>query len=234
MLLGGVFVIVAAIVRICMSLQAEPSTVNINRWGIRETIAGILAINTPIIRPILSKAFWSGGPVSASGGSHSTPSALGKSKFGDAFRPGRRSKDAFEMLDPPHFHPDSKSGGTNTTIKAYGAEGLDGGDSERDVSDTASEDFIIQKNYAGKSPHSAAAEQQQRRPRAADMDIERGRIGVGRQSPEPLGGINVTTTYSVRPTSLNGDDYAVPDFMRSAGTSSPAPAELDGRMRDGR
>ena len=48
---SGIFVIAAALLRIIMTLKANPSALNVNRWGVRETIAGIVAINVPIIRP---------------------------------------------------------------------------------------------------------------------------------------------------------------------------------------
>lgn len=51
MLCSGIFVITAAIVRIVETLSAHPSVLNVNRWGIRETIAGVIAINIPILRP---------------------------------------------------------------------------------------------------------------------------------------------------------------------------------------
>jgi len=51
LLSSGIFVITAALVRIVMSLKAHPSALTINRWGVRETIAGIIAVNIPIVRP---------------------------------------------------------------------------------------------------------------------------------------------------------------------------------------
>jgi hypothetical protein len=54
LLSSGVFVITAAIVRIVMTLKAHPSALTINRWGVRETIAGIIAVNAPIIKPCKS------------------------------------------------------------------------------------------------------------------------------------------------------------------------------------
>lgn len=51
MLCSGMFVIAAALIRITMTLVGDPSALNINRWGVRETIAGIIAVNVPIIRP---------------------------------------------------------------------------------------------------------------------------------------------------------------------------------------
>lgn len=63
LLFPGVFVIAAAVVRVVMSLQASPSAVNINRWGVRETLAGIIAVNIPILRPILRRSFWRRGAM---------------------------------------------------------------------------------------------------------------------------------------------------------------------------
>ncbi|THW61178.1 hypothetical protein D6D20_05235 [Aureobasidium pullulans] len=55
---SGLFVIVAAIIRVVLSLDAAPSAANINGWGVRETFIGIFTINVPILRPIFSRAFW--------------------------------------------------------------------------------------------------------------------------------------------------------------------------------
>lgn len=62
LLSSGIFVITAAIIRVVYSLDAHPSAANINRWGTRETIIGIFATNIPIIRPMISRAFWTWGP----------------------------------------------------------------------------------------------------------------------------------------------------------------------------
>ncbi|KAF2764939.1 hypothetical protein EJ03DRAFT_355312 [Teratosphaeria nubilosa] len=60
LLSSGVFVITAALVRIVMTLKSHPSALTINRWGVRETVAGIIAVNAPIIRPLFSRSFWNG------------------------------------------------------------------------------------------------------------------------------------------------------------------------------
>lgn len=60
LLSSGIFVITAAIIRIVITLGSTPSGININRWGVRETIVGIIAVNAPILRPLFSKAFWTG------------------------------------------------------------------------------------------------------------------------------------------------------------------------------
>ncbi|KAF2008696.1 hypothetical protein BU24DRAFT_381647 [Aaosphaeria arxii CBS 175.79] len=62
---SGLFVITAAIVRAVLTLGSTPSGLNINRWGVRETIVGILTVNLPILRPMFKRSFWrSGGYVS--------------------------------------------------------------------------------------------------------------------------------------------------------------------------
>ena len=58
LLSSGIFVITAAIIRIAVTLGTAPSALTINRWGVRETIVGILAVNAPILRPLFSKTFW--------------------------------------------------------------------------------------------------------------------------------------------------------------------------------
>jgi hypothetical protein len=53
------FVIAAAIIRVVLTLGSNPSATNINRWGVRETIVGIITINAPILRPMFRRQFWS-------------------------------------------------------------------------------------------------------------------------------------------------------------------------------
>lgn len=45
LLSSGLFVIAAAIIRAVLTLGSAPSGLNINRWGVRETIVGILTVN---------------------------------------------------------------------------------------------------------------------------------------------------------------------------------------------
>ncbi|KAG9251586.1 uncharacterized protein F5Z01DRAFT_271501 [Emericellopsis atlantica] len=59
LLSSGAFVIAAAIIRVVLTTSANPSSVSINSWGVRETIVGILTVNIPILRPIASREFWS-------------------------------------------------------------------------------------------------------------------------------------------------------------------------------
>ncbi|KAG8159505.1 hypothetical protein KVR01_010142 [Diaporthe batatas] len=56
------FVISAAVVRAKFTIAAAPSVTAINRWGFRETGAGMIVVNAPVVMPIFSKAFWKRGP----------------------------------------------------------------------------------------------------------------------------------------------------------------------------
>lgn len=58
LLCSGIFVTTAALTSLFMSLTDPDSTININLWGTREEIAGIAAVNAPIIRPLFRRAFW--------------------------------------------------------------------------------------------------------------------------------------------------------------------------------
>jgi hypothetical protein len=49
-----------------MTLGTHPSALNVNRWGVRETIVGIITVNIPILRPIVSRSFWRRSPRSSS------------------------------------------------------------------------------------------------------------------------------------------------------------------------
>lgn len=68
LLSSGVFVISAAIIRVVSTLVANPSALTINRWGVRETIVGIIAVNAPISPPLFRKSFWRKGKVAHGSG----------------------------------------------------------------------------------------------------------------------------------------------------------------------
>lgn len=76
LLSSGIFVIAATLIRIVSTLVAHPSALTINRWGVRETLVGVIAVNAPILRPIFSKTFWRHG---ARTGSYQGPSSVGLS-----------------------------------------------------------------------------------------------------------------------------------------------------------
>ncbi|GAB7357646.1 hypothetical protein MBLNU459_g0142t1 [Dothideomycetes sp. NU459] len=74
---SGVFVIAAAIIRAVLSLDTVPSASNINRWGVRETIIGLITVNVPVLRPLFSRAFWKWGPYDPSASKHHNTSSYG-------------------------------------------------------------------------------------------------------------------------------------------------------------
>ncbi|KAH8672650.1 hypothetical protein BGZ60DRAFT_282835 [Tricladium varicosporioides] len=70
LLCSGTFVIAAAIIRVVLTLGSNPSALNINRWGVRETIVGIITINLPILKPLFNPSFWSTSSFKSSSLSH--------------------------------------------------------------------------------------------------------------------------------------------------------------------
>jgi hypothetical protein len=72
LLCSGLFVITAAIIRVVLTLGANASALNINRWGVRETIVGIVTINLPILKSLFNKSFWSPSSFKSSSFSHGT------------------------------------------------------------------------------------------------------------------------------------------------------------------
>ncbi|KAM0544877.1 hypothetical protein ACHAPJ_011622 [Fusarium lateritium] len=72
LLSSGAFVIAAAIIRVVLTLSANPSALTVNAWGVRETIVGIITVNIPILRPMFSRSFWSLQPASQLSSSYRT------------------------------------------------------------------------------------------------------------------------------------------------------------------
>jgi hypothetical protein len=66
LLCSGLFVIAAAIIRAVLTLGTTPSGLNINRWGVRETFVGIIAVNSPILRLLFNRSFWFNGAYQGS------------------------------------------------------------------------------------------------------------------------------------------------------------------------
>lgn len=82
LLSSGVFVISAAVVRAVLTLGAAPSALNINRWGVRETIIGLLTVNVPILKPLFSVAFWRLGPYRPTASKNASSGGGGTSSAG--------------------------------------------------------------------------------------------------------------------------------------------------------
>jgi hypothetical protein len=139
LLFPGVFVIAAALIRVIMSLEARPSALNINRWGVRETIAGIIAVNIPILRPILRASFWTPGPVTSQTSNSYTSSTQGKKTATSSLATSHHARPYMsydvEKQDAPI------KGGTAIELKDLASERSN--DSGR--SRTDSEEFIIEQ-----------------------------------------------------------------------------------------
>jgi hypothetical protein len=67
----GLFMIAAAITRVVLSL-IEPGSLKTDRWGVRESVVGIVAANVPILRPLWSKAFWSRNSIQSTSWTYGT------------------------------------------------------------------------------------------------------------------------------------------------------------------
>ncbi|KAL1642963.1 hypothetical protein SLS58_005205 [Diplodia intermedia] len=102
LLCSGLFVITAAIIRAAVTLGSSPSSITINRWGVRETIIGLLSINAPILRPLLTRSFWTGVSVI-----ETTANAPADAPGENA--PGRRRK---HMFGSKSTRSDTGSSGT--------------------------------------------------------------------------------------------------------------------------
>ncbi|KAJ0163005.1 hypothetical protein CTA2_3663, partial [Colletotrichum tanaceti] len=99
---SGLFVIAAAIMRVAVTLGSAPSTITVNRWGVRECEVGLMAINAPILRPLFSRRFWqwnyrppapprrsrTSGPMGGRSTRRSGTAALGRSRQRRAFKDG--------------------------------------------------------------------------------------------------------------------------------------------------
>ncbi|KAG8624724.1 hypothetical protein KVT40_007791 [Elsinoe batatas] len=75
----GVVVIIAAGVRIGAGLGLAQTTVNLDVWGVREALVGILFKNLPVLRQFFRGAFWKGEGSSAGTGAGARGYALDKS-----------------------------------------------------------------------------------------------------------------------------------------------------------
>lgn len=150
LLFPGVFVIAAALIRVIMTLEAQPSALVINRWGVRETVAGIIAVNLPILRPMLRKNFWTGGDMLSGGSkSHGTTTGTGsKSRKWTVSSISQRSRRAqpYSNFDPEDERDVGvkNKGGTVIELTDHTSEHSNASAQSR----TDSEEFIIQRAQA--------------------------------------------------------------------------------------
>ena len=92
LLCSGLFVISAAIIRVVLTLGTNPSALNINRWGVRETIVGIVAVNLPILKPLCNKSFWSKNSFKSASLTHGTQNNLNEPRGPYELASSRTSK----------------------------------------------------------------------------------------------------------------------------------------------
>ncbi|KAE8376036.1 hypothetical protein BDV26DRAFT_294452 [Aspergillus bertholletiae] len=122
LLCGGVFVMIATLLRCILSLQSIDSINTSTIWAIRETFVGIIAVNAPCIKPLFSTSTWLGssrdryGSRNGKKGSYSL-SVFGKSKptqleSTNTANAGGRSSDEFIL-----------NGGGNHTFVTDGQTG---------------------------------------------------------------------------------------------------------------
>lgn len=127
-----------------MSLEAQPSALNINRWGVRETVAGIIAVNVPILRPMLRSSFWTSGPVlsqpsKSRGTDFGKSNASGKWTLSSSSAPTRHSR-PYMNYDPEQQQPAPTKGGSVIELTDVLSERSNNSGRSR----SNSEDFIIQ------------------------------------------------------------------------------------------
>jgi hypothetical protein len=77
LLSSGIFVIAAALIRVILTVSGSPSALNINRWGVRETIVGIFTVNIPVLRPMFNRDFWTRNPTLSTTDASATKSSRG-------------------------------------------------------------------------------------------------------------------------------------------------------------
>jgi hypothetical protein len=150
LLCSGMFVIAAAIIRVALTLDSNPSATNINRWGVRETIVGIVTINAPILRPMFTRKFWSREEGSLSYG---TSRNLDGGKSGGGGVPSGKGYELSSTICKTERGSDSsghKSGAWETSRELSGDDVESGVKRQRRVSGSTmvsvsgSEEYIMQ------------------------------------------------------------------------------------------
>lgn len=136
LLLGGLFVIATAIVRVVMTVAGAPSVININRWGFREICVGLVAVSAPIIMPLFTRGFWKKGPFVPDRWKHHGM----RPAPGDAAEPGFGTWiGAFEMrdaeIDESGLFEDSTSSGLEEGMGRFSGGTWSGGNASIEMRD---------------------------------------------------------------------------------------------------
>ncbi|KAI9927001.1 hypothetical protein ASPWEDRAFT_46459 [Aspergillus wentii DTO 134E9] len=111
LLCGGVFVMVATLLRCILSLQSIDSINTSTIWAIRETFVAIISVNAPCIKPLFSSSIWLGSskdPSSKNRAASYSLSVFGKSKPSQLASTntyhGERGSGEFILQEPSHGH----------------------------------------------------------------------------------------------------------------------------------
>ncbi|GME33782.1 putative cation diffusion facilitator 1 protein [Neofusicoccum parvum] len=178
LLSSGIFVIAAAVIRAVLTLGAAPSALNINRWGVRETIIGILTVNVPILRPLFTAAFWRPGPYhpSASGAGSGAGSAPWGSAKGRRTKSGAYGRGTFELRSASAS--DAEDRGSGASVYSAKEDGAVVKVVGRAASLAGSQEGIVDKS------------------RTLSRDLEAGPGGAMGRSPTNV--VFVETSYDIR------------------------------------
>lgn len=178
LLSSGIFVIAAAVIRAVLTLGAAPSALNINRWGVRETIIGILTVNVPILRPLFTAAFWRLGPYhpSASGAGSGAGSAPWGSAKGRRTKSGAYGRGTFELRSASAS--DAEDRGSGASVYSSKEDGAVVRVVGRAASLAGSQEGIVDKS------------------RTLSRDLEAGPGGAMGRSPTNV--VFVETSYDIR------------------------------------
>lgn len=91
--------IATAIVRAAFTISGSPSIITINIWGFRETAAGLLVVNAPVLVPLFRKSFWRRGPYRPGGDMFNDEGEHGDAHWNHAVgvRRQRKKRSVFEI-----------------------------------------------------------------------------------------------------------------------------------------
>jgi hypothetical protein len=159
LLCSGLFVISAAIIRVVLTLGSNPSALNINRWGVRETIVGVVAVNLPILKPLCTKSFWSKNSFKSTtlthGTSHNLRDPCGPYELSSSSRTGKvKNRTWDEEADIEDQKTDSKSEmslGQRPSMGGDSREFIIQGHVKEAVGVTVSTSFQVSTEDAGKA-----------------------------------------------------------------------------------
>ncbi|CAH0020840.1 unnamed protein product, partial [Clonostachys rhizophaga] len=123
LLSSGIFVMAAALIRLGFSLSSNPSAANVNSWGVRETIVGIITVNIPILRPMFNRLFWKPG-LSPPGSERRAKSGTGTGTGIKSTHISAQMPEAFEMATGKAGHMNNYTRYRSSTDGDSSEEGI--------------------------------------------------------------------------------------------------------------